>query len=143
MIYGEDLKDFSLGLAIEPLNFNFYNNDYFAESEVKVSSSSISSNASGYTSFATNQSSAVFSETSEQAFPTFEDEQLNQRLNTAVTLQKKVAEQKQVSLQGESTNTGVTLGKIIQIKNGDDSFGTYRVIPVSYTHLTLPTTPYV
>jgi len=134
LMYGKDLIDFSLGLAVEPLNFDFYNHDYFAESETKVPSTAASTSTSGYTAFATNQSTNLFQNLSEQIFPTFEDAELDRRMNEAITIQKKVAEQKQVSVQGESTNTGITLGKIIEIKSAEDSFGTYRITEVNHSY---------
>ena len=132
--YGFDLKDFSLGLETQSLNFDYYSNDYFSESTSQASGSSMSSGASGYTAMVTNASNEVYPESNQQLFSTFEDASLQQRLDTAVGLQKKIAEQNQVTLYGESVNTGVSLGKIINIKSNEGSFGTYRVTKVNHSY---------
>jgi len=134
LTYGQDLKDFSLGLTVKALNFNFYNHDYFSESESKISSKSATSIASGYTAFASNQSANLYNNISEQMFPSYESQTLDRRMHKAVSLQLNVEEQKQVSLYGESTNTGLSLGKVIYIKSGSESFGTYRIIQVSHSY---------
>lgn len=132
--YGFDLKDFSLGLETQSLNFNYYSNDYFSESTSQASGGSMSSGASGYTAMVTNASNEVYPGSNQQLFSTFEDANLQQRLDTAVGLQKKIAEQNQVTLYGESVNTGVSLGKIINIKSNEGSFGTYRVTKVNHSY---------
>ncbi|WP_346881321.1 phage baseplate assembly protein V [uncultured Algibacter sp.] len=131
--YGYDLKDFSLGLETKPLNFEYFNNDSFLESNVKSTSTSKNSQASGYTAAVTNLSNQIYPDTHLELFSTFEDKTLQRRMDDAVTLQKKLSEQKQVTLHGESVNTGVSLGKIIDIQNADGSFGSYRVIKVNHT----------
>ena len=133
--YGVDLKDFSLGLSTVPLQFNYFSNDYTSESVVKVSSKTAQTNARGYTASATAASQKLFPTSDhQQVYYGFESNRLQQQLDTAVTLQKKLAEQQQVSLVGESTNTGVTLGKIIKIKSKAGSFGSYRVTQVSHSY---------
>ena len=132
--YGFDLKDFSLGLETQSLNFDYYSNDYFSQSSSQASGGSMSSGATGYTAMVTNASNEVFPESNQQLFSTFEDASLQQRLDTAVDLQKKIAEQNQVTLYGESVNTGVSLGKIINIKSNEGSFGTYRIIKVRHAY---------
>ncbi len=132
--YGFDLKDFSLGLETQSLNFDYYSNDYYSESTSQASGGSMNSNASGYTAMVTNASNEVYPESNQQLFSTFEDASLQQRLDTAVSLQKKIVEQNQVTLYGESVNTGVSLGKIINIQSNEGSFGTYRVTKVSHAY---------
>ncbi len=132
--YGFDLKDFSLGLETQSLNFDYYSNDYFSESTSQASGSSMNSNATGYTAMVTNASNEVYPESNQLLFSTFEDVNLQQRIDTAVGLQKKIAEQNQVTLYGESVNTGVSLGKIINIKSNEGSFGSYRVTNVKHAY---------
>ncbi len=131
--YGIDLKDFSLGLETQSLNFNYFSNNYFSETNTEALGANMNSNASGYTSMVTEASTQTFPETNKRLFSTFEDSNLQKRLDTAVSLQKKLAEQKQVTLHGESTNTGVALGKIISIDSSDGSFGSYRITSVEHT----------
>ncbi len=133
--YGVDLKDFSLGLTTEPLKFNYFSNDYTRESTKKASSEDIASTARGYTSFTSSISNQFFPKAdNKQVFYGFESNRLQQQLDSAVALQKKLAEQKQVSLVGESTNMGVTLGKVVAIRSSDDSFGSYRVTQIKHTY---------
>ncbi|WP_010520525.1 type VI secretion system Vgr family protein [Aquimarina agarivorans] len=133
--YGVDLKDFSLGLTVNPLHFNYYSNDYTSESTIETSSNSIASSASGYSAFANNVSKQFFhKKDNKQIFYGFESQQLQQQLDSSVALQKKLAEQKQVSIVGKSTNTGVSLGKIIVIKSNQGDFGRYRVIQIKHSY---------
>ncbi len=133
--YGVDLKDFSLGVEATPLHFNYYSNDYNSESTLKASSSSMQTGAQGYTAAAAAASQSLYTkQDNQQHYYGFESQQLQQQLDSAVSLQKKLAEQQQVSLLGDSTNTGVTLGKIIQINTKADSFGSYRVTEVTHSY---------
>lgn len=132
LTYGTDLKDFSLGLETQSLNFKYFSNDYFSESDTQAEASAMNSNASGYTAMVTNVSSQTYPKINHRLFSTFEDTNLQQRIDTAVGLQKKLTEQKQVTLHGESVNTGVSLGKIVNIKSDEGSFGSYRVIAVKH-----------
>ncbi len=134
LTYGVDLKDFSLGLKTQSLNFKYFSNNYFSESDTQAEASAMNSNATGYTAMATKVSKLAFPETNQHLFSTFEDPRLQQRLDTAVGLQKKLAEQKQVTLHGESVNTGVSLGKIINIKSNEDSLGSYRVTSITHSY---------
>ena len=127
--YGYDLEDFKLGLETQSLKFEYSNNDYYSDSQTTASSSSGSS-GSGYSAFASRISQQVQVETSQFFFPTYEDAHMQERLDKAVQLQKKVKEQSQVTLQGLSTNTGVTLGKLINVKSESDSFGEFRITKV-------------
>lgn len=133
--YEFDLKDFSLGLETQSLNFNYFSNDYFSESSNQASASAMNSNANGYTAAVSTISKEVYPVTNQRLFSTFEDTNLQQRIDTAVGLQKKLAEQKQVTLFGESVNTGVSLGKIINIQStSEGSFGSYRITSVNHTY---------
>jgi len=131
LVYGFDLKDFKLGLEIQSLKFQYGNNDYFTDNHVSSSSNS-SASSSGYTAFTSRVSHQMQVAKSEHIFPTYEDQDVRGRLDRAVELQKKVKEQSQVSLQGISTNTGVTLGGLVNIKSETDSFGEFRVVKVSH-----------
>ncbi|WP_271785210.1 phage baseplate assembly protein V [Aquimarina algiphila] len=132
LTYEYDLKDFYLGLETQSLNFNYFSNDYYSESSNQAFASQINSNANGYTAAVSSISKEVFPVMNQRLFSTFEDTNLQQRIDTAVTLQKKLAEQKQVTLFGESVNTGVSLGKIIKIKSTNGNFGSYRVTSVKH-----------
>ena len=133
--YGVDLKDFSLGLGTVPLQFNYFSNDYSSESVVKASSKTAQTNAQGYTAKAAAASQKLFPTADhQQVYYGFESNRLQQQLDSAVTLQKKLTEQRQVSLVGESSNTGVTLGKSIKIKSKAGSFGSYRVTQVTHNY---------
>ncbi len=131
--YGVDLKDFSLGLEAKSLNFSYFSNDYFSESSAHAAGASKNSNASGYTAAVSNMSLKTFPNTNQRLYSTYEDSNLQQRIDTAVALQKKLAEQQQVTLHGESTNTGISLGKTITIESPDGTFGSYRITHVTHT----------
>jgi uncharacterized protein involved in type VI secretion and phage assembly len=75
----------------------------------------------------------TFPNTNQRLYSTYEDSNLQQRIDTAVALQKKLAEQQQVTLHGESTNTGISLGKTITIESADGTFGSYRITHITHT----------
>ena len=131
--YGVDLKDFSLGLETKSLNFSYFSNDYFSESSAHAAGANKNSNASGYTAAVSNMSLKTFPNTNQRLYSTYEDSNLQQRIDTAVALQKKLAEQQQVTLHGESTNTGISLGKTITIESADGTFGSYRITHITHT----------
>ncbi len=133
--YGVDLKDFSLGIEATPLHFNYYSNDYNSESTLKASSTGMQTGAQGYTAAAATASQTLYAkQDNQQHYYGFESQELQRQLDNAVSLQKKLAEQQQIGLTGDSTNTGVTLGKIIQINTKADSFGSYRVTEVTHSY---------
>ncbi len=133
--YGVDLKDFSLGIEATPLHFNYYSNDYNSESTLKASSTGMQTGAQGYTAAAAAASQTLYGkQDNQQHYYGFESQELQRQLDNAVSLQKKLAEQQQIGLTGDSTNTGVTLGKIIQINTKADSFGSYRVTEVTHSY---------
>ncbi len=131
--YGYDLTDFSLGLQPESGKFKYYTHKYLSDEAVEASTASVSSQGQGHTVFASSVSENMFQNETQIPFYAYEDEQLQQRLDTAITLQKKIIEQKQVSITGKSSNTSVSLGKVIDIQNESGTFGRYRITKVDHT----------
>ncbi len=130
---GSSLKNVSIGLSTLASKFNYYSNDYFNEAEVAVSTADSAAVASdGFIGFANEVNEKLFPEATKVSLPTFEDAQLEQRTNTAVSLQKKIIEQKQVILTGTAYLPSVSLGKIISIKNNENQYGTYRIINITH-----------
>lgn len=131
--YGYDLKDFTLGMDTTPLRFDYHTHDYNNEQSVNVNSSSANTGATGYSAFASQQSGAIYGNPSTQAFASFESTEAQRRIDEAIVLQKKVLEQSQVMLEGESVNTSISLGVVIKIKNmNGEYFGTYRITEVTH-----------
>ncbi len=130
--YGKDLKDFELGLGIRPQNFSFYGSNYYTESTVKSNDASPNATAIGYIDAANSGSNAIYRQPNQRLFSTADTPLLQQKSDTALAMQKRLAEQQQISLTGRSSNTGISLGKIIRIHSDDGSFGSYRVTAVTH-----------
>ena len=133
--YGYDLKDFSLGMSAQPMNFNYFSREYAGDDTVSALSSDVSTGASGYSAYATKRSNGLFDNTTRINFNGFEDDKTQSRMDHAMSLQKKALEQKQVLLEGESTNTSLSLGKVVKIKTmSGEYFGSYRIAEIEHSY---------
>ena len=130
---GSSLENISLGIETTASNFSYFTHDYFNQAVANTATASApDASTSGLTYFASNVNDQLYTEPSQVAFSTYEDSQLQQRMDAAVAKQKKANAQGQVTITGTSFNTAVSLGKIISIHNADHSYGTYRVISVDH-----------
>lgn len=131
---GSSLENISLGLDTAPSKFSYFTNDYLNQAQV-VSATEDAADAStaGFTSLATTVSNSLYPKTTQIAFSTYEDPQLQQRLDAALAKQKKANTQAQVTLHGTSYKTAVSLGMVISIRNGENTYGEYRVTSVTHT----------
>jgi len=131
---GSSLENISIGLNTGPSKFSYFANDYFNQAEV-VSATEDAADAStgGFASLATNVSNRLYPQEAQIALPTYEDAQLQQRADTAVAKQKKVNGQAQVTLNGTSYKTAISLGMVITIRNAGNTYGEYRVTSITHT----------
>ncbi len=131
---GSTMENISLGLNTMPTNFNYFSKEYLSESDVNSATADTpSSNNAGFVSFASSVNQNLYPEVSQLGFNTYDNPQLQQQLDSAVALQKKVLEQKQVTFTGTSYLPSVSLGKVVRIKNNGATYGEYRVISVKHS----------
>ncbi len=133
LIYGTDLMSFKLGMKPVSARYNYFAHQYHTEEEITSSTTNVSSNARGYTTYATGVANNLFHNETRILHHSYDEKNKKQRMDRLVKLQKKVLEQQQVMLSGSSNNTEVSLGKIIKIQNEKGSFGKFRVIEVEHS----------
>jgi len=132
LTYGFDLQEFSRSLHPRSNSYSFFTNDYLNNEKHEVTTAEITSSINGHNGYASNKSKDMFPHKSQVFLNTYNDTQTKQRLNNLVTEQKKAEEIKQVVVTGTSDNPGVSLGKIIKIKQQNNGQSTYRVIKVTH-----------
>ncbi len=130
---GNTLENVSIGLKTLPTKVNYFSNDYINEASVTSNTSdNPHTSNSGYVGFTNGVNDNFYPEPTQIAYSTFEDSAMQQRLTTAVALQKKINEQDQISLTGTSYLPSVSLGKIISVQNNGEHYGTYRVVSIKH-----------
>ncbi|OED40904.1 hypothetical protein AB832_03480 [Flavobacteriaceae bacterium (ex Bugula neritina AB1)] len=132
LLYGRDLMSFSVGITPNSGKYTYFNHDYHSEENITASTSDTNSSAEGITSFATSIADNLFSNETNIQYTAFEDKDMKQRMDILVELQKKVNEQQQIMLTAKSSNTGISLGKVVSLKSDKGNYGTYRVTTISH-----------
>ena len=131
---GSTLENISLGIKTLPTNFNYFSNDYLNEtSATSATADATPTNNAGFVSFATSVNEDLYPDPTQLGFNSYEDLELQQRLDNSVALQKKVLEQAQVALTGTSFLPSVSLGKVVRIENNGTTYGDYRVISIKHS----------
>ncbi|WP_299223471.1 type VI secretion system Vgr family protein [uncultured Aquimarina sp.] len=133
LTYGFDLQEFSRSLHPRSNSYSFFTNDYLNNEKHEVATTEISTSINGHNGYASNKSKDMFPHKSQVFLNTYNDTQTKQRLNNLVKEQKKAEEIKQVVVTGKSDNPGVSLGKIVKIKQQNSDQNTYRIIKVTHT----------
>ncbi|SEM29549.1 Rhs element Vgr protein [Aquimarina amphilecti] len=133
LTYGFDLQEFSRRLQPRSNSYSFFTNDYLSNEKHEVGTSEITSSINGHNGFASNKSKEMFPHKTQVFLNTFNDTQTKQRLGNLVKEQKKAEEIKQVIITGKSDNPGVSLGRIVKIKEKNNDQGVYRIIKITHT----------
>lgn len=130
---GSSLENISLGLNTSPSKFNYFSHDYFSqESVTSATEDAPDASQSGFTAISANVNEQLYPKATQIPFASYEDNQLQQRIDNAVAKQKQANTQAQVTLTGTSYNISVTIGSIINIRNGDNTYGEYRVTSITH-----------
>ncbi|MHA7060134.1 type VI secretion system Vgr family protein [Aquimarina sp. M1] len=133
LTYGYDLQEFSRRLQPRSNNYSFFTNDYLNNEKHEVGTSEITSSINGHNGFASNKSKEMFPHKTQVFLNTYNDTQTKQRLGNLVKEQKRAEEIKQVVITGKSDNPGVSLGRIVKIKEKNNGQGVYRIIKITHT----------
>ncbi|WP_108805547.1 type VI secretion system Vgr family protein [Aquimarina sp. Aq107] len=133
LTYGFDLQEFSRRLEPRSNSYSFFTNDYLSNEKHEVGTSEITSSINGHNGFASNKSKEMFPHKTQVFLNTYNDTQTKQRLGNLVKEQKKAEEIKQVIITGKSDNPGVSLGRIVKIKEKNNNQGVYRIIKITHT----------
>ncbi|MFD0992985.1 type VI secretion system Vgr family protein [Tenacibaculum geojense] len=129
LTYGFDLKEYQISLLPQSNNYKMYANDYLTDEIQEKATSETDAGLSGFAGFVSGKSSNIYTKETKIWHNLHSDTQVQQRLDTAVALQKKAIEVKQVEVRGMSDNPGVKLGSVVVIENNK-----YRVTNVSHTN---------
>ena len=132
LIHNFDLKEFALSLTPIPNKFTYFTNDYVLDKHHSKNTSEISTGTNGHHSFTSGKSDFLYTSKTNVWVNNGSGNQLKSLLDKQVEIQKKVAEQQQVIMEGVSDNPGVSLGKIIRIQGADIDHGQYRITSVSH-----------
>ncbi|WP_108868970.1 type VI secretion system Vgr family protein [Aquimarina aquimarini] len=133
LIYGHDLKKFTLELNPIPNNFKYFTNDYLVDELHEKATTEVSTGVNGYNSFTSNKSDEMYVKETNVYLNSYNDRELKQRFDKQVEQQKKTRELKQVLVKGISDNPGVYLGQIIRIEEASTGQGSYRITKVTHT----------
>lgn len=129
LTYGYDLKQYELSLIPQSNNYKLFVNDYLADENQEKATADIDAGLNGYGAFVSEKSTTIFSNETRVWHNVYNDPQTQQRLDTAVELQKKAIEINQVQVKGISDNPGVKLGSIVSVEGGQ-----YRVTAITHTN---------
>ncbi len=133
LYHGHDLKNFTLELNPIPNKFKYFTTDYLVDQLHEKTSAEIATGANGYIGFVSNKSEEIYTKQTNVYINTYNDTALKHRFDKQVEQQKKTQEIKQVIVKGVSDNPGVSLGKVINIKDAAVSQGSYRITKVLHT----------
>ncbi|MBQ4822422.1 phage baseplate assembly protein V [Aquimarina sp. MMG016] len=133
LTYGFDLQEFSRSINPMSNSYSFFTNDYINDEKHEITTKEISSSINGYNGFASQKSEEMYPHKTNIFLSTYDDPQTKQRLNTLVEKQKKAEEIKQVTVTGTSDNPGVSLGKVVNIKQAGSSQGKFRITKIKHS----------
>ena len=129
---GKDLYSFSIELLPLPNQFNFFTGDYVSDTFHEKKSNEIATGANGYNSFASNVSQNLYTKETRVWVNQVDSAEQRAQLDNQVELRKKAIEQQQFSIEGESNNPGVMLGRKINIIAEGLGEGNYRITKVRH-----------
>lgn len=130
---GSSLDNISIGINTRASKANYFTHDYFNQTHVSSSTEDTQVASSGLIGISSNANDRLYANVPLVPFSTYEDMELQQRLDAAVAKQKKVDAQALVTLNGTSYSTSVSLGSIINIRNAGNGYGEYRVISITHS----------
>ncbi len=127
LLYGFDLLEFSMNMNTIPNSFKFFTNDYLNDTFHEVETKKLQSNVNGYASRIHEKSNQLFYKETQVFVSAYDDPQMKHRIDEQVKQQKTANEINQIKVTGKSSNPGLHIGSIVQIKEGNTSHGTYRI----------------
>ncbi|WP_062055724.1 type VI secretion system Vgr family protein [Aquimarina longa] len=133
LTYGIDLKSFKIGITPKHGKTTYFGHNYHTEEDTTAATTDVVTNAQGVTAIANTVADALYSATTQAQHQSYEHPDLQQRIDTRVALQKKVTQQQQVIITGDSTHIGISLGKVISIRNERGTYGSYRITDIKHS----------
>ncbi len=132
MTQGKDLYSFAIELVPLPNRFNFFTGDYVEDTKHEKKTDEIATGVNGYHSFASTVSEGLYPKETRVWVNQVDSPEQRAQLDQQVALRKKVIEQQQFSVEGESNNPGVRVGQKINITAEGFNEGSYRVTKVQH-----------
>jgi type VI secretion system secreted protein VgrG len=141
VVHGKDLHEFSFGMKLNPLKFNYTAYDYMAEASVTQPDSSLTTRPESYLKTAFNASEDIFSNEGNVYYNyPLSKEGPDDDVKNAVKTDKRSRIAALNIARGSSDNFELKLGNIVKIEGiggaeGSDSttsFGDYRIISLSH-----------
>ncbi|PID67628.1 MAG: hypothetical protein CR968_05680 [Flavobacteriia bacterium] len=129
LTYGIDLKEYRLSLMPQSQKYKIFTNDYLTDQVQEKSTADVAVGLNGLNDFVADKSDQIFTQETQLLHATFNDAQVQSRLDKQVEKQRKAIAVNQVKITGTSENPGVKLGSLINV---DDV--TYRIIKVVHTN---------
>ncbi len=129
LTYGFDLVEYQIGLIPQSNNYKIFANDYLTDEVQEKSTSETNAGLRGFGGFVSEKSNAIYRKETKIWHNLYSDTEVQQRLDTAVELQKKAIDVKQVKVQGVCDNPGVKIGSVVVIDGNR-----YRIIEVTHSN---------
>ncbi len=129
LTYGFDLVEYQIRLMPQSNNYKIFANDYLTDEVQEKSTSEINAGLRGFGGFVSEKSNAIYRKETKIWHNLYSDTEVQQRLDTAVELQKKAIDVKQVKVQGVCDNPGVKIGSVVVIDGNR-----YRIIEVTHSN---------
>ncbi|PIE48311.1 MAG: hypothetical protein CSA40_01095, partial [Flavobacteriales bacterium] len=129
LIYGVDLKEYQLSLIPQSQKYKIFTNDYLTNQVQEKSTSDVSVGLNGFNAFVSDKSDEIFTQETQFFHATFNDAQVQNRLDKLVEKQRKAIAVNQVKITGTSDNPGVKLGSLVKVEGVN-----YRVVKVTHTN---------
>ena len=127
-----NLKKYSLSLDPSPAKYKFFTNNYLTEEVFEKSTSEINTGADGLNAITSSKSDEIYVQETQFYVNTYDDTQVQQRLDNLTELNKKANEINQVKVKGVSDNPAVFIGQIVTIMDGEISQGSFRITKVQH-----------
>ncbi len=129
LTYGFDLVEYQIRLIPQSNNYKIFANDYLTDEVQEKSTSETNAGLRGFGGFVSEKSNAIYRKETKIWHNLYSNTEVQQRLDTAVELQKKAIDVKQVKVQGVCDNPGVKIGRVVVIEGNR-----YRIIEVTHSN---------
>ncbi len=129
LTYGIDLKEYQLSLMPQSQKYKIFANDYLTDQVQEKSTSDVAVGLNGFNGFVADKSDQIFTKETQFLHVTYNDAQVQSRLDKQVEKQRKAIAVNQVKITGISENPGVKLGSIVKVEGMS-----YRIVKVSHTN---------
>ncbi len=129
LTYGIDLKEYQLSLMPQSQKYNVFSNDYLTDQVQEKSTAEVAVGLNGFNGFVSDKSDQIFTKETQLLHATFNDAQVQNRLDKQVEKQRKAIAVNQVKITGTSENPGVKLGSTVNVEGVN-----YRIVQISHTN---------